>query len=114
LVAAAVSSKAMAKKDEIADLVAKLNEGQFRSFDDLARLVQHGRHTHTHSLSRPAPLPPFPHPFNPLTRTTAVRVQNEVGNIELIKVARWPLDLLNSLKEVVAIIHGIRSAQSSL
>lgn len=40
---AAVSSKAMAKKDEIADLVAKLNEGRFRTFDDLARLVQHGR-----------------------------------------------------------------------
>lgn len=74
-----MSSKAMAKKDEIADLVAKLNEGRFRTFDDLARLVQH-----------------------------AVRVQNEVGNIELIKVARWPLDLLNALKEVVGIIHTIR------
>jgi hypothetical protein len=33
----------MAKKDEIAVLVAKLNEGRFRTFDDLARLVQHGR-----------------------------------------------------------------------
>ncbi len=41
----------MAKKDEIADLVAKLNEGQFRSFDDLARLVQHGRALSLLSLS---------------------------------------------------------------
>lgn len=39
-----VSNKAMAKKDEIADVVAKFKEGRFRTFDELARLVHQGVH----------------------------------------------------------------------
>jgi hypothetical protein len=99
----------MSKKDEIMDLVAKLKDGRFNTFDDLARVVQNGTPGHTPSRQAVAFCWRIPLTHNTLRAlSTAVRVQNEVGNIELIKMAHWPLDLLNSLKLVVGIVHAIR------